>query len=186
MTAIPQRYVHQDILRFWFEEIQPSQWWAKDDAFDQAIGARFAEVHAQATRCELFEWRSVPRGRLAEVIVLDQFSRNLFRGSPLAFASDPLALALAQEAIAAEADAALSPIERSFLYLPFMHSESLAIHATAMELYRKNGIPGNLDFELRHQQIIERFGRYPHRNAILGRPSTDEEIEFLKQPGSGF
>ncbi len=186
MTAIPQRYAHQDILRFWFEEIPPSQWWAKDDAFDQAMRARFAEVHAQATRCELFEWRTEARGRLAEVIVLDQFSRNLFRGSPLAFASDPLALALAQEAIAAGADAALSPIERSFLYLPFMHSESLAIHAIAIELYRKNGIAGNLDFEIKHKNIIERFGRYPHRNAILGRPSTDEEIEFLKQPGSGF
>jgi len=186
MTAIPQRYVHQDILRFWFEEIQPSQWWAKDDAFDQSLRARFSGVHAQATRCELFEWRTQPRGRLAEVIVLDQFSRNLFRGSALAFASDPLALALAQEAIAAKADAALSAVERSFLYLPYMHSESLAMHAVAIDLYRRNGIQNNLDFELRHQQIIERFGRYPHRNAILGRQSTDAEIEFLKQPGSGF
>jgi uncharacterized protein (DUF924 family) len=186
MNSIPHRVLYQDILGFWFEEIQPSQWWGKDDAFDQSIRARFADVHARATRCELFEWRAEPRGRLAEVIVLDQFSRNLFRGSPLAFASDPLALALAQEAVAAKADAALSPVERSFLYLPFMHSESLAVHAVALQLYRKNGIQSNLDFEIRHRQIIERFGRYPHRNAILGRQSTDEEIEFLKQPGSGF
>lgn len=178
--------MHSEILTFWFEEIDPAKWWAKDDAFDQMIRGRFSDVHARATRCELFEWRAEARGRLAEIIVLDQFSRNMFRGSPLAFASDPLALALAQEAIAAKADAALSPTERSFLYLPFMHSESPAIHAVALELYRKNGNQSNLDFEIRHKQIIERFGRYPHRNAILGRQATDEEIEFLKQPGSGF
>jgi uncharacterized protein (DUF924 family) len=178
--------MYQDILRFWFEEIDPSKWWAKDAAFDQLIRARYSQVHARATRCELVGWRMEARGRLAEIVILDQFSRNLFRGSPLAFASDPLALALAQEAIAAEADSALSPVERSFLYLPFMHSESLAIHAAAMELYRMNGDQNNLDSEIRHKNIIERFGRYPHRNAILGRHSTDEEIEFLKQPGSGF
>jgi len=178
--------MHEEILRFWFDEIDPSKWWAKDDAFDQLIRGRFSDVHARATRCELFEWRVEAKGRLAEIIVLDQFSRNMFRGSPLAFASDSLALALAQAAISANADEALSATERSFLYLPFMHSESLAIHTVAMELYRNNGIQSNLDFEIRHKQIIERFGRYPHRNAILGRQSTEEEIEFLKQPGSGF
>ena len=178
--------MYREILKFWFEEIDPSKWWANDNVFDQSIRGRFSEVHARASRCELFEWRAEAKGRLAEIIILDQFSRNLFRGSPLAFASDPLALALAQEAIGAKAEEALSPIERSFLYLPFMHSESLAIHAVAMQLYRTNGIQSNLDFEVRHKQIIERFGRYPHRNAILGRQSTDEEIEFLKRPGSGF
>jgi len=178
--------MYSEILKFWFEEIDPAKWWAKDDVFDQSIRGRFSEFHARATRCELFEWRAEAKGRLAEIIVLDQFSRNLFRGSPQAFASDPLALALAQEAIGAKADEALSPLERSFLYLPFMHSESLAIHAVAMELYRTNGIQSNLDSEIRHKQIIERFGRYPHRNAILGRQSTQQEIEFLKQPGSAF
>jgi len=178
--------MYREILRFWFEETDPAKWWAKDETFDLSIRARFAEIHARATRCELFEWRAEARGRMAEIIVLDQFSRNMFRGSPLSFANDALALALAQEAIAARAEQALSPIERSFLYLPFMHSESPAIHAVAIELYRKNGIQGNLDFEIKHKQIIERFGRYPHRNAILGRQSTEEEIEFLKQPGSGF
>jgi len=178
--------MHNEILRFWFEEIDPSKWWAKNDNFDSLIRGRFSQVHAQATRCELFEWRAQAKGRLAEIIVLDQFSRNLFRGSPLAFANDPLALALAQEAVSAKADEGLSPIERSFLYLPFMHSESPRIHELALELYRKNGIQSNLDFEIRHQRIIERFGRYPHRNGILGRQSTDEEIEFLQQPGSGF
>ena len=180
------RNMHEDILKFWFEEIKPAQWWAKDAAFDQSVRARFSGVHARAARCELFAWRAQTRGRLAEIIVLDQFSRNLYRDSPLAFASDPLALALAQEALAARAEAALNPVERSFLYLPFMHSESLAIHDVAMQLYRKNGIQGNLDFEIRHKNIIERFGRYPHRNAVLGRVSTHEEIEFLKQPGFGF
>ncbi len=178
--------MYWEILRFWFEEIDPSQWWKKDDAFDQLIRARFSGIHAQATRCELYDWRAEARGRLAEIIVLDQFSRNMFRGSPLSFACDPLALALAQEAVSVKADLALSPTERSFLYLPFMHSESLKIHAVAMDLYRRNGIQSNLDFEIRHKQIIERFGRYPHRNAILGRSSTQEELEFLQQPGSGF
>lgn len=175
-----------DVLRFWFEEIDPRKWWAKDEAFDREIAARFSELQARAARCELYAWRAEAKGRLAEIIVLDQFSRNLFRGSPQAFASDPLALALAQEAIGAKAEEALSATQRSFLYMPFMHSESLAIHALALELFRRNGIQDNLDFEIRHMRIIERFGRYPHRNAILGRQSTAEEIEFLRQPGSRF
>jgi uncharacterized protein (DUF924 family) len=178
--------MYREILRFWFEEIDQSQWWAKDDDFDKLIIERFSEVHAQATRCELFEWRVNAKGRLAEIIVLDQFSRNMFRGSPLTFANDSLALALSQEAISAKADKVLSPIERSFLYMPFMHSESLKIHEIAMDLYQKNGIQNNFDFELKHKQIIEKFDRYPHRNSILGRESTEKEIEFLKQPGSGF
>jgi uncharacterized protein (DUF924 family) len=178
--------MYREILRFWFEEIDQSQWWAKDDDFDKLIIERFSEVHVKATRCELFEWRVNAKGRLAEIIVLDQFPRNMFRGSPLAFANDSLSLALSQEAISAKADKVLSPIERSFLYMPFMHSESLKIHEVAMDLYQKNGIQNNLDFELKHKQIIEKFDRYPHRNSILGRESTEEEIEFLKQPGSGF
>lgn len=118
--------------------------------------------------------------------MLDQFSRNMFRDTPLAFAYDPLVLALAQEAVSAKADEALSPVQRSFLYMPYMHSESLKIHEVAVDLFRRNGIQGNLDFEIKHKSIIERFGRYPHRNNILGRASTEDEIEFLKQPGSGF
>lgn len=178
--------MHREILKFWFEDTQHAQWWKKDADFDRLIIERFSDLHRRATRCELFDWRRDPRGRLAEIIVLDQFSRNMFRGQPESFAQDALALALAQEAVAAGADLALQAVERSFLYMPYMHSESLAIHAVAVELFRENGIEGNLDFELKHQAIIERFGRYPHRNAILGRVSTPEEIEFLKQPGSGF
>jgi len=178
--------MYPEILKFWFEESQPAQWWKKDENFDRAIIARFSDAHRRAACCELFEWRKDPRGRLAEIIVLDQFSRNMFRGSPQSFAHDTLALALAQEAVSVGADQALNAVERSFLYMPYMHSESLEIHAVAVELFRRNGIPGNLEFELKHKAIIERFGRYPHRNGILGRASTPEEIEFLKQPGSGF
>ena len=176
----------QEIIKFWFEELEPAQWWKKDENLDRLIFERYSAIHARAARCELFRWRLEARGRLAEIIVLDQFSRNMFRGSPQAFANDALALALSQEAIAVGADQSLSQMERSFLYMPFMHSESLEIHEIAAELFRRNGNPNNLDFEFRHKAIIERFGRYPHRNAILGRQSTEEETEFLKQPGAGF
>ena len=158
----------------------------ENDEFDQRIRKRFAEIHAKAIRCELFDWRKDAEGRLAEIIVLDQFSRNMFRDSPLSFAHDSLALALSQEAISAGADQQLSPLHRSFLYMPFMHSETLIIHEIARVLYEKNGIELNIDFEIKHQKVIKKFGRYPHRNKILERVSTKEEIEFLKQPGSGF
>lgn len=178
--------MYQQILDFWFEEIEPALWWRKDDAFDALLVERFSETHAHACRCELFEWREQPGGRLAEIIVLDQFSRNMFRNSALAFANDALALALSQEAIAAGADQVLTPVQRSFLYMPFMHSESSQIHEIAVELFRENGTQDNLDFELSHKKIIDRFGRYPHRNKVLGRQSTAEEVEFLTRPGSSF
>lgn len=178
--------MYEKILAFWFDAISPAQWWKKDTAFDRMVAERFGEVHAQAARCELFGWRETAAGRLAEVIVLDQFSRNMFRDSAAALAYDGMALVLAQEAIAAGAEQALRPVERSFLYMPFMHSESLKIHEMAVPLFERNGIADNLDFELRHKAIIERFGRYPHRNAVLGRKSTPDEVEFLQQPGSRF
>ncbi len=176
----------QSVLDFWFTEVTPAQRWKVDAAFDQLIRDRFAALHRQASLGELFAWRREPRGRLAEIIVLDQFSRNMFRETPAAFASDSLALVLAQEAVATGADQALTADERVFLYMPYMHSESRMIHEVAVQLFTANGIQDNLDFEMRHKAIIDRFGRYPHRNAILGRPSTPEEIEFLKQPGSRF
>ncbi|MEN0035460.1 MAG: DUF924 family protein [Cellvibrio sp.] len=178
--------MYNDILHFWFDELTPAQWYKKDDALDAEIKRRFSGVHAQAASCELFDWRMAAKGRLAEIIILDQFSRNIFRDTPQAFMNDPLALALAQEALAVGADKAMSPIERSFLYLPFMHSESAEIHQVAVGLYRELGLAENLDFEIKHKNIIDRFGRYPHRNAILGRESTPEELEFLQQPGSSF
>ncbi len=178
--------MYQEILKFWFEEIEQSHWWSKDDRIDQLIFERFAKTHDKAIRCELFEWRKIAEGRLAEIIVLDQFSRNMFRESPLSFANDSLALALSQEAISLGSDKELTPLQRSVLYLPFMHSESLKIHEVAMSLYKKNGIQSSLTFEVKHKKIIEKFGRYPHRNTILSRTSTEEEIEFLKQKNSGF
>ena len=125
-------------------------------------------------------------GRLAEIIVLDQFSRNLFRDSARAFAQDLAALALAQEAVSAGAHVELEPVQRIFLLLPYMHSESREIHVVAEKLYREFAPAENLDFELRHKAIVDRFGRYPHRNEALGRASTPEEIGFLRQPGSSF
>jgi uncharacterized protein (DUF924 family) len=175
-----------DILNFWFEEIEKSQRWVKDVDFDNLIKDRFGEIHASANHCELYDWRATAKGRLAEIIVLDQFSRNMFRGASESFASDPLALALAQEAISVGADHELNESEKCFLYMPFMHSESLKIHEVAIELFGNLGNQSNLDFEIRHKKIIKEFGRYPHRNEILGRVSTDTEIKFLDQPGSNF
>lgn len=177
---------YQDVLKFWFKDNGPAQWWGKDENFDRIIIKRFSALHQRATRCELFEWRKHAHGRLAEIIVLDQFSRNMFRGSPLSFAHDALALALAQEALSVGADKALDQNERNFLYMPFIHSESMKIHEVAVKLFHQDVIDGNLEDELKHKAIIERFGRYPHRNAVLGRESTPEEIEFLNQAGSSF
>ena len=175
-----------EVVRFWFEECQPRQWFEKDPAFDAEIRRRFAATHQAATRGELFHWRATPDGRLAEIVVLDQFSRNMFRDTPLAFALDALALVLAQEAVAHGADHELPLSQRAFVYMPYMHSESCLIHEQAVKLFNQPGLEYNLKYELQHQRIVERFGRYPHRNAILGRDSTPEEIEFLKQPGSSF
>lgn len=177
---------YQAVIDFWFNEIKPEQWWIKDDEFDKQIIKRFLSIHQAASRGELSSWRETAQGRLAEVIVLDQFSRNMFRDSPESFAYDAIALVLAQEAISAGANKALTAIENSFLYMPFMHSESIDIHEKAVELYQLNGIANNLEFELKHKEIIERFGRYPHRNNILKRKSTSAEIEFLNQPNSSF
>ncbi len=174
------------LLEFWFEDINQSKWWDKDSDFDKLVVSRFSDVHARANRCELYQWRQTAKGRLAEILILDQFSRNMFRDTPQAFASDPLALALAQEAISANAEDQLNAQERSFLYMPFMHSESRQIHEVAVGLFEKNGIQASLDFELKHKVIIDRFGRYPHRNSILGRQSSAEEIQFLAQPDSKF
>ena len=178
--------VHESVLQFWFQESSPAQWWKVDAEFDRLIAERFSDLHGRATRSELYEWRAEPRGRLAEIIVLDQFSRNMHRADALAYANDTLALALAQEAVAARADRTLSPDERVFMYMPYMHSESRVIHEVAEPLFRERAPKDNYDFELRHKAIVDRFGRYPHRNEMLGRESTPEELVFLTQPGSRF
>lgn len=176
----------QDILHFWFVETQPAQWWKVDPAFDALICQRFGDLHARAAQGELVGWRSSAEGRLAELLVLDQFSRNIHRGTPRAFAQDGMALVLAQEAVAGGADLALPALQRSFVYMPHMHSESRAVHEQSLALFTALGNENNLQFEQRHKAIIDRFGRYPHRNAILGRESSAEELVFLTQPGSAF
>jgi len=174
------------VLSFWFEELEPPQWWRADTGLDAGVRRRFGALHEAALACELFDWRATPEGRLAEIIVLDQFSRNIHRGTPRAFAADAQALALAQEAVAIGIDAVLRPPRLAFLYLPYMHSESRRIHEIAVRLFETPGLEANLAAELKHKAIIDRFGRYPHRNAALGRTSTPEEEEFLRQPDSGF
>jgi uncharacterized protein (DUF924 family) len=176
----------QDILDFWFEELTAKQHFVKDAALDGLIRARFGITLEAATRCELWAWRATPQGRLAEIVVLDQFSRNAYRDTPRAFAQDALALVLAQELVATGQDRSLPIEQRVFAYLPYMHSESALVHAQAVALFSQPGLEDNLAFELRHKTIIDRFGRYPHRNAILGRTSSALELAFLSEPGSSF
>ncbi|WP_117234249.1 DUF924 family protein [Vibrio maerlii] len=178
--------MHKEIIDFWFNELEPQQWWEKDEAFDQMIKSRFGRVHEQAIAGELYLWRESAKGCLAEVIVLDQFSRNIYRDTPNAFASDAMALVLAQSAISRGLDKDLTDIQRVFLCMPYMHSESRLIHVEAVKLFEAIGIENNLEFEHKHKAIIDRFGRYPHRNEILRRESTDAERDFLEQPDSGF
>jgi uncharacterized protein (DUF924 family) len=176
----------REVLKFWFEDIKPEDWWKKSDELDSTIKDRFGLVHEMATACELEDWRSSPRGRLAEIIVLDQFSRNIYRGDPRSFAWDSMALSLAQEAVAQKAHQELSAPKRAFLYMPFMHSESQKIHREAFALFSEPGLDYNLEFEKQHKTIIDQFGRYPHRNAVLGRKSTPEEESYLKSNPEGF
>ncbi|WP_144393931.1 DUF924 family protein [Pleionea sediminis] len=177
---------YSEVLNFWFDEIEPKSWWQKSNEFDRLITERFGHVHTAATLGELYEWRVTPKGRLAEIIVLDQFSRNIYRNNAKSFLFDTVALVLSQEAINCGDDKKLETHQRLFLYMPFMHSESKVIHEKAVELFSEPGLEGNLDFEMRHKAIIDRFGRYPHRNIVLGRESTAEEVEFLQEPGSSF
>ena len=177
---------YQDVLEFWFDELTPKDWFTGGAEIDTLIESRFPELHKVAAQGELFEWRQNAQGRLAEIIVLDQFSRNMGRNSPVAFLADPMALALAQEAVAGGFVHQLNEQQKSFLYMPYMHSESLLMHEQAVMLFSQTGLENNLDFEFKHKVIIERFGRYPHRNEVLGRASTPEEVEFLQQPGSSF
>jgi uncharacterized protein (DUF924 family) len=172
----------EEVLRFWFEELQPSQWFTKDEALDVKIRERFMTSYERIRSAP--ESPRSPRAALATVIVLDQFPRNMFRGTPQAFATDALALQTAERAIAAGLDRELDPAQRTFLYMPFQHAEDPEVQARSVELFASIGQAQGLDYARQHKEIIDRFGRFPHRNAILGRMSTPEEIELMKtHPG---
>ena len=173
----------KEVIRFWFEELKPEDWFKKSDALDQEMRVRFEELYWKASRGELFRWRATAEGRLAEILLLDQIPRNIFRGTAQAFATDSLALVLAQEGLTQAQE--LPVVQRGFFYMPFMHSESLTIHEEALRLFDQPGLEKRLKYEKMHMDILQQFGRYPHRNAILGRPSTKEEEEYLKEH-SGF
>lgn len=171
----------EDILNFWFEESDPEQHFNGGEAFDKEIWDRFQETVEAAKRCELWTWRKTVQGRLAEIIVLDQFSRNVYRNDVRAYSSDPMACVLAQELIQDDNFDQLSEDEKQFALMPFMHSESLRIHEElAMPCFEKLGIQEALHYEIRHIEQIEKFGRYPFRNAVLGRKSTADEKAFME------
>ncbi len=178
--------MYEEIIHFWFQEIDKSQRWIKNAEFDALIKRKFIDIHHQAINCELFSWRKTSLGMLAEIIVLDQFSRNMYRDTPRSFAYDSLALAFAQSAVLNGHDRELTVEQRSFLYMPYMHSESPVIHIEAEALFTNLGLQHTLNFEKKHKAIIDRFGRYPHRNKILGRSSSLEELAFLSLPDSSF
>lgn len=182
------------VLAFWFgdgpEDVPRKVWFAKDDEFDRVCRERFAASHAAASAGELDHWQDTPAGALALIVLLDQLSRNIHRGTAAAFAQDARALAVARSAVERGFDRQLTPLRRMFVYLPFEHSEDRADQARSVALFES--LRGNpwldeaIDYAHRHQAVIDRFGRFPHRNAILGRESTAAELEYLATPGSGF
>jgi len=169
----------RDILDFWFKELSEESWFKADPALDALIRERFEETWRAACAGDLRDWRESKEGALAYVILLDQFPRNMFRGSPRAFATDALALAISQHAIAAGLDLQLTQQQRLFLYMPFQHSEDRAVQVRSIELFTQLGLADNLEYAHRHKDIVDRFGRFPHRNAVLGRQSTTEELQFI-------
>ena len=175
------------VLAFWFTETQPCQWFAKDPAFDALVGERFLRLTQQAIACELDAWSAAPTAALALVLLLDQFPRQIWRDTAMAFAGDPQAVALSLQAVelswlVAEAEQA----RRQFWLMPLMHSEDLAVQEAALPLFEQLTDPRTADFARRHRDVIARFGRVPHRNAALGRVSSAEELAFLQTPGSRF
>jgi uncharacterized protein (DUF924 family) len=185
MDELPTRTLPSidEVLTFWFAD--SGRWWKKDPAFDAEIRDRFLELRGAVLRGEREDWVETPRGTLAYVIVLDQFSRNMFRDSARMFEADPRAVSAARRALDCGFDHGLSGDERMFLCMPFMHSEDIADQDRCVRLFAA-GLRKWLPYAEQHRDIIRRFGRFPHRNALLGRPSSSEELDFLKQPGSSF
>lgn len=178
------------VLEFWFGRGRTPRfkkfWFAKSFATDRTIKERFGRTLEAAKKGRLKEWAATPRGRLALIIVLDQFSRNIYRGDRRAFAADTQALRLAKEAIRKREDLKLHPLERVFLYMPLMHSEKKADQKQSVALFTKLKMKENLWYAKEHKRVIDTYGRFPHRNAILGRRSTKKELEYLAKPGAGF
>lgn len=168
------------VYKFWFKENGMEQWFQKSAEFDARLRRKFLKLHGAVVRGEAADWRTTPKGRLAEILVLDQFSRNMFRGSGEAFVYDPLALALAQEAVRAGADKRMNKFERLFLYLPFMHSESKRIQRESVRLFKKLGDKEILWYARDHKKVVDRFGRFPHRNKARGWKSTKAEQAFMR------
>lgn len=173
-----------EVIRFWFEELRPQDWFVRNPATDETCRARFLDLYEsvaeQAARAPL----ATGRHALATVIVLDQLPRNMFRASPRAFATDAMALQISERAIAAKLDRELTPAQRAFLYMPFQHAENRDVQARSIELFASLGDAQSLSYAHKHKEVIDRFGRFPHRNAVLGRESTQEEIEFMQtHPG---
>jgi uncharacterized protein (DUF924 family) len=181
-----EQYALGDVLQFWFEELTPKQWFIGGEELDANIKERFADVHTKVAAGEFAQYRTDAYSYLAEVVVLDQFSRQIYRNAAPAFAYDYLALALAQHAIAGGFDQQLESDARMFLYMPFMHSESSMIHTDAVKLFEALGNVETLKFEHIHKDIIDEFGRYPHRNKTLGRESTEQETEYLEKNNEAF
>lgn len=182
------RDTKQEILHFWFDETRPAQWFQKSDEFDALIRERFMVTYDMARDGLCDGWNRDAKGCLALCVLLDQFPRNMFRGAPSAFATDVKALLIAKHAVAQGFDQILPVIERRFIYLPYEHSEDLADQKKSVALFEKiqKEDPLGYDYALRHYEVIEKFGRFPHRNAVLGRASTPAEQEYLATPGSGF
>ena len=174
-----------EVLRFWFEELGESEWFAKDHHIDAQIRQRFLTLHGQIASLDARD-AATPRALLAAVIVLDQFSRNLYRDSPRAYVADPMARRLSRAAIGEGFDAAMTDSERMFLYLPFEHSENRDDQADSVRLFTQLGNDKWTEYAVAHQRIIERFGRFPHRNAILGRQSSAAELALLQDPMGSF
>ena len=175
-----------DILTFWFHEIEPKQWWKKDKKFDDLLRCRFLNIYSDAINNKLKSWRISEKGRLAEIIVIDQFSRNLFRAKPDAYYHDHLAIFSSKELICLKLHQKLNKNEKIFTFMPFMHSEIFEDQIISLSLYSNLGIKENFRSALKHFNIIRKFGRFPHRNKILNRKSTEEELAFLTTPGSSF
>lgn len=186
MTKSEVHEAARDVLRFWFEETPPEKRFAKDEGFDAAIRDRFADLYDRVAATEAAGWDGAPDMLLAAVIVLDQFSRNLFRGDARSYASDPIARRLTRTAMGKGWDEGMTTDERAFLYLPLEHSEDAADQVDSVAAFNRLGDANYLSFARDHQAVIERFGRFPARNAALGRDSTPEEREFLSQPGAAW